>query len=40
MWHLCHRCHICHIVFIEAQVAPKAGSRNTRGQGKSNIPKR
>src|SRR5438552_19107590 len=38
MWHLCHRCHICHIVFIEAQVAPKAGSRNTRGQGKSNIP--
>src|SRR5437667_11863966 len=38
MWHLCHKCHICHIVFIEAQVAPKARSRNTRGQGKSNIP--
>jgi hypothetical protein len=37
MWHLGHRCHICHIGFIGAHVAPKAGSRNTRSQGESNI---
>ncbi len=37
MWHLGHKCHICHIGFIEAHVASKAGSRNTRSQGESNI---